>query len=55
MGRFTVRAGSGPGFSRSLALLEPSTMLREWAVWNAKKIAKALLGKAYVRLGTALD
>ncbi len=47
IGRFTIRRGCHQDFSRNLGMLEPSTCLREWTTWNAKKVLKALLGPAY--------
>jgi len=53
IGRFTVRRTARDDFAARVAGLEPSTLLREWAVWNGKKAAKRLLGAAYPRLASA--
>jgi peptidoglycan/xylan/chitin deacetylase (PgdA/CDA1 family) len=50
IGRFTVRAGCRPTFAAEIAALRPSTLMREWAAWNAKKVLKHALGEAYPRL-----
>lgn len=50
MGRFTVRRGRRADFAARLAMLESTVRLREWGIWNTKKVLKAFLGGAYVRL-----
>lgn len=50
MGRFTVRRGSPADFAGRLGMLEPSTLLREWIVWNTKKMIKSFLRNAHLRL-----
>lgn len=50
VGRFTIRRGSRPDFAARLARLEPSSLLREWMLWNGKKIVKGVLGAAYPHL-----
>jgi peptidoglycan/xylan/chitin deacetylase (PgdA/CDA1 family) len=52
-GRFTMRPGRRPDFARDLARLRRSTLLREFTVWNGKKLIKACLGRAYPRLAGA--
>ena len=53
VGRFTVRRGTPPDFAARLGRLETSSMLREWVLWNSKKIAKGVLGDAYRQLSGA--
>jgi peptidoglycan/xylan/chitin deacetylase (PgdA/CDA1 family) len=43
LGRFTVRAGCRPDFTRRLGRLEPGLRLREWMFWNVKKRLKPLV------------
>lgn len=50
IGRFTLRRGCRTDLAARLARLDPSTMLREWAGWNSKKILKTFLGVGYPRL-----
>jgi peptidoglycan/xylan/chitin deacetylase (PgdA/CDA1 family) len=50
MGRFTIRYGCHADFAARLARLDRSVHLREWFTWNTKKVLKAFLGRAYVRL-----
>ena len=50
IGRFTVRRGCSADFGRKLALLDSSTVAREWIGWNTKKIARTLMGAAYSHL-----
>ena len=52
-GRFTIRPGRRAGFARDLGRLRSSTLLREFMVWNGKKLIRACLGKAYPRLAGA--
>jgi peptidoglycan/xylan/chitin deacetylase (PgdA/CDA1 family) len=47
LGRFIVRRGCAPDFAQQIAMQGRSAMFREWSAWNAKKVAKALLGPAY--------
>ena len=49
-GRFTVRRGAPPDFSRKLAHATPWTRYREWAAWNAKSLVKPVLGSSYPRV-----
>lgn len=50
VGRFAVRAGADPGFSRKL--VEPAhwTRSEEWASWQVKGLLKPVLGSFYSRL-----
>lgn len=50
VGRYTIRAGCRPVFAGEIASLRHSTLLREWAAWNVKKVAKYVLGSSYRRL-----
>lgn len=47
IGRFTVRRGCAPNFCADLARLRTTLRAREWSVWNAKKVAKGVLGAGY--------
>jgi peptidoglycan/xylan/chitin deacetylase (PgdA/CDA1 family) len=49
-GRFTVRRGDSPETSRRLLLRSPWARWGAWARWNAKGLAKPLLGPAYMRV-----
>jgi peptidoglycan/xylan/chitin deacetylase (PgdA/CDA1 family) len=49
-GRFTIRSGARPNFSRKLANAAPWTRSREWAAWNAKALLKPILGSSYSRV-----
>ena len=50
VGRFAIRAGAAPGFSRKL--VEPArwTRTEEWASWQIKGLLKPVLGPFYSRL-----
>lgn len=50
LGRFTIRRDSRPDFAQRLAANDPIVRWREWGLWNAKKLAKAVLRDAYPRL-----
>jgi peptidoglycan/xylan/chitin deacetylase (PgdA/CDA1 family) len=50
IGRFTIRAGSRPDFSKRVVSLPPPARLAAWASWNAKKVVKPLLGSTYGRV-----
>ena len=50
IGRFTLRAGCQPELSGRIANLRRTTLFREWAVWNAKKVLKCFLGSGYPRI-----
>ena len=54
LGRFTVRRGSDDDFSLRLGRLQASALLRQWVVWNGKKVAKGMLGSAYPRLALGM-
>lgn len=49
-GRFTIRAGSRPDFSRRVVMPLPRTRLAAWASWNLKKAIKPILGSTYGRV-----
>jgi peptidoglycan/xylan/chitin deacetylase (PgdA/CDA1 family) len=50
VGRFTIRRGDPRDRARRLVSAAPWTRALEWASWNAKGIAKPLLGPSYVRI-----
>jgi len=50
MGRFTIRPGHRADLCRDLGMLEFSTLFWASIVWNTKKVAKAVLGQAQLRL-----
>jgi peptidoglycan/xylan/chitin deacetylase (PgdA/CDA1 family) len=49
-GRFAIRRGAPPDFSRQLVHSSPWARYREWAAWNAKGLVKPLLGSSYPRV-----
>jgi peptidoglycan/xylan/chitin deacetylase (PgdA/CDA1 family) len=49
-GRFTIRRGDPPDMSRRLLLREPWARWSAWTRWNAKGLAKPILGPAYMRV-----
>jgi peptidoglycan/xylan/chitin deacetylase (PgdA/CDA1 family) len=49
-GRFTVRRGTRPDFSRKLVSRAPWTRYGQWVSWNAKGLVKPLLGSSYPRV-----
>jgi peptidoglycan/xylan/chitin deacetylase (PgdA/CDA1 family) len=49
-GRFTIRRGDPPAMSRRLLEPAPWARLRAWTTWNAKGLAKPILGPAYMRV-----
>ena len=54
IGRFTLRQNSPPHFAGDLARLRTVALMRESLSWNAKKVAKALLGDQYRRVSRRL-
>jgi len=52
-GRFTIRPGRRADLARDLGTLRSSAVLREFMVWNGKKLMRACLGAAYPRLAGA--
>jgi peptidoglycan/xylan/chitin deacetylase (PgdA/CDA1 family) len=51
LGRYTIRDGCPPGRPPALVNGRPGALGREWAVWNAKKVVKSVLGGWYPRVG----
>jgi len=49
LGRFTIRRGDAPDTARRLVLPARSARWGAWVRWNAKGLAKPVLGSAYVR------
>jgi peptidoglycan/xylan/chitin deacetylase (PgdA/CDA1 family) len=49
VGRFTLRQSHPAGMAMRLVQRPPWTRYREWASWNAKGVAKSVLGPAYSR------
>jgi len=49
LGRFTVKRGHPPGRSAAIVAGDRQLQIREYLFWNAKKVAKALLGGAWLR------
>ena len=47
LGRFTLRQDSPADFSGNVVSGKASTLFREWATWNGKKILKNSLGSRY--------
>jgi peptidoglycan/xylan/chitin deacetylase (PgdA/CDA1 family) len=54
VGRFTLRQGSSPATAAQLAAGSPRALAGEWMLWNAKKVAKQVGGRAYLRVRKAL-
>jgi peptidoglycan/xylan/chitin deacetylase (PgdA/CDA1 family) len=49
LGRFTVKRGHQPRRSAAIVAADRQLQLREYLFWNAKKVAKLLLGGAWLR------
>jgi peptidoglycan/xylan/chitin deacetylase (PgdA/CDA1 family) len=49
-GRFTIRRGDPPALSKRLLLPAPWARWSAWTKWNAKGLAKPILGPAYMRV-----
>jgi hypothetical protein len=54
LGRFTIRRGDGPDTARRIMLPAAWTRWSAWAMWNAKGLAKPILGSAYARVADAV-
>lgn len=54
LGRFTIRRGDGPDTARRLTLPAPWSRWSAWVSWNAKGLAKPILGSAYARVADAV-
>ena len=50
VGRYTLRSASTPDYAARLVGPSPVTRTAQWAQWNAKKLAKAVGGKHYLRI-----
>ncbi len=50
-GRFTIRAGTSVERAVALATRQRGACEREWIHWNAKKVARTVLGPLYPRVG----
>jgi peptidoglycan/xylan/chitin deacetylase (PgdA/CDA1 family) len=50
VGRYAIRAGADPGFSRRLVERSRWTRSEEWASWQVKALLKPVLGPLYSRL-----
>lgn len=55
LGRFTVRRSSPPEFAARLGSLQSSALFYESIAWSGKKVAKKILGPAYLRLSKTLE
>jgi peptidoglycan/xylan/chitin deacetylase (PgdA/CDA1 family) len=55
LGRFTVRRSSPPEFAARLGSLQSSALFYESIAWSGKKIAKRILGAAYLRLSKSSE
>lgn len=53
-GRFTLRRSSPAAEVASLVRPLGAARLRQWLLWNAKKLAKTLAGETYLRLRQSL-
>jgi len=54
LGRYVVRRGMGPDWAAGFAAGRRSPRWKQAALWNAKRVAKALGGGAYLKLREAL-
>jgi hypothetical protein len=54
LGRFTVKRGHQPRRSAAIVGGDRPTRMREYCFWNAKKLAKLLLGGAWLRARVTL-
>ena len=50
IGRYTIRRGHAPDMAQRFVMASPWTRCGAWAGWNAKAIAKPLLGRSYSRI-----
>jgi peptidoglycan/xylan/chitin deacetylase (PgdA/CDA1 family) len=50
IGRYAIRRGQPADMAQRFALASPWTRCSEWAAWNAKAIAKPILGASYARI-----
>lgn len=50
IGRYTIRQGDSGAYAARLVGRSPRARAVQWARWNAKKLAKAAGGTAYLRL-----
>ena len=49
-GRYTLRRGDPGEYAARLAGKMPASRVMQWCQWNAKKVAKAVGGRAYLRV-----
>jgi len=54
LGRFTLQRGASPEVAAALAARRLLPRLRQFASWNARKVAKSVGGEAYLGLRRAL-
>ncbi|MBK9169535.1 MAG: polysaccharide deacetylase family protein [Bryobacterales bacterium] len=54
LGRFSAQRGHSPQWAAAIAAGDPRLRAREYLFWNAKKLAKGLLGNRWLRLRTHL-
>jgi peptidoglycan/xylan/chitin deacetylase (PgdA/CDA1 family) len=54
LGRYVIMRGMGPEWAAGFATGKIAPRLRQAALWNAKRAAKALGGEAYLRLREAI-
>ena len=54
LGRYALRHNSRLTYTASLVRGDKSTLLREWALWNGKKVLKKSLGPQYEFLSSLL-
>ena len=50
IGRYTIRQGDSGAYAARLVGRRPQARVVQWGRWNAKKLAKAVGGTAYLRL-----
>jgi len=50
IGRYTLRRGDPGTYAARLVGKMPLARSAQWCKWNAKKLAKAIGGKAYLRV-----
>ena len=50
LGRYAIKRGTAPATASAIAASAIAPRLRQWGLWNAKKVAKAVGGTHWLRL-----
>ncbi|NIO21993.1 MAG: polysaccharide deacetylase family protein [Candidatus Aenigmarchaeota archaeon] len=50
LGRYTVRRGTPPGVAGSLAAGDFEPRIKQWLLWNARKLPKSIGGELYLKM-----